>query len=169
MFRAGLAIALLLAIAAPAFALEADPARSSAYVRVPGLAPGAWGLVPVAGELDDAGHFVLHVPLTEARTNYPLGAAFLRRFLPGMLTLELAQPHLLSRRGGMARWWGEGAIALDGRTHRLPLEYRVMRGPTGATLSAYLGVPLARYGIAKLGGGDPGDVRVSLEAFFPAR
>lgn len=163
-----LALALLLASAAPARALEADPAHSSAYVRLPGLAPGSWGLVPVAGELDD-GRFVLHVPIAEARTNNPWGAAFLRHFLPGTLTLEVARPHLLARRGGMTRWWGEGAIALGGRTHVLPVDYRVMTRADGSTLSAYIGVPLARYGIARLGGGDPGDVRVSLEAFFPAR
>lgn len=166
--RLTLAAALLALVATPlpVEAATADPGLSVVTVQVPGLAPGSVGTAPLYGEMNSSGAFVLHAPVSQAHTGNSMQEGLLRRFVPGTVSIT-AESGVLVRRlrhGQTMRMLG--TVYAAGTTMRVPLFVRVTEGSHGKSLRTFFRVPLAAYGIRKLGGDSAGDVRVAISAVF---
>ncbi len=158
-------VGLILACAAPAQAVAADPGRSRVSVEAPVLAPGVVGSAPVSGELAADGRFALRASVASASTGNAFYDTALRQVLGGTVEFHgvAAAPSRSGRRSGGA------TIYVAGRAARIPVLVRTISGQGGTTLRTHFALSLAHYGVRTTTGASPGPVWVAVTAFFPAR
>jgi hypothetical protein len=163
---------LLLTVAltapAPALAMTADPARSSVMIQAPELAPGANGSAPLYGEWN-GGSFVVHAPVSALRTGNAFHDSIIKQVVKGTVTLQGANLRPIRKIGNITRLTGMGTLYVAGSTNHVPVIVRTIQQREGVYMQTYCQVPLAPYGVRTMQGGNPGSVRVAINAFFPGK
>lgn len=154
--------------AAPASALTADPQRSLVMIQAPVLAPGSNGSAPVYGEWY-GGSFVIHAPANAVKTGNAFHDSVIKQVVRGTVTLQGSNLKKIRTIGNITRLVGTGTLYVAGSANRVPVIVRTIQQREGVYMQTYCTVALAPYGVRTLQGGNPGSVRVAINAFFPKR